>query len=109
MLCPTRSHHILRNVSGPIPRIEQEGAMKRLRVGVKFLVVTSVSVALPVRAASAQSQTPGQITQFDPSLSVVDSVITQDPSGNIGIGTATPGAALDVVAGAVAGMGSVAL
>jgi hypothetical protein len=32
-------------------------------------------------------------------LNVVDSVITQDPSGNIGIGTATPVAALDVATG----------
>jgi hypothetical protein len=37
--------------------------------------------------AFGQKQTPGQITQFDPSLNVVDSVITQDPSGNIGIGS----------------------
>jgi hypothetical protein len=48
---------------------------------------------------SGQSQTPGQVTQFDPNLNVVDSVITQDPSGNIGIGTTTPAAALDVATG----------
>ena len=34
-------------------------------------------------------------------LNVVDSVITQDPSGNIGIGTTTPAAALDVATGDV--------
>jgi len=34
-------------------------------------------------------------------LNVVDSVITQDPSGNIGIGTFSPAAALDVAAGDV--------
>jgi len=49
--------------------------------------------------AYGQTQTPGQITQFDPSLNVVDSVITQTPSGNIGIGTATPVASLDVATG----------
>jgi hypothetical protein len=48
---------------------------------------------------SGQTQTPGQVTQFDPNLNVVDSVITQDPSGNIGIGTTTPAAALDVATG----------
>jgi len=42
--------------------------------------------------SSAQTQTPGQITQ-------VDSVITQDASGNVGIGTRTPAAALDVASG----------
>jgi hypothetical protein len=46
-----------------------------------------------------QTQTPGQVTQFDPNLNVVDSVITQDASGNIGIGTTTPAAALDVATG----------
>src|SRR3984893_3361457 len=50
---------------------------------------------------SGQTQTPGQIAQFDPNLNVADSVITQDPSGNIGIGTTTPAAALDVATGDV--------
>jgi hypothetical protein len=49
--------------------------------------------------AAGQSQTPGQITKFDPSLNVVDSVITEDASGNIGIQTTTPTAALDVALG----------
>jgi hypothetical protein len=48
---------------------------------------------------SGQTQTAGQVTVFDPNLNVVDSVITQDPSGNIGIGTTTPAAALDVASG----------
>jgi hypothetical protein len=47
----------------------------------------------------AQTQTPGHITKFDPSLNVVDSVITEDSSGNIGIGTTTPAAALDLASG----------
>lgn len=49
--------------------------------------------------AYGQSQTPGQVTKFDPSLNVVDSVITEDPSGKIGIGTTAPAAALDVAHG----------
>jgi hypothetical protein len=49
-----------------------------------------------MKSARGQTQTPGQIIKFDPDLNVVDSVITQDPSGNIGIRTTTPAAALDV-------------
>jgi hypothetical protein len=60
-------------------------------------LVGVLGVILSASPAVAQSQTPGQITQFDPNLNVVDSVITQDPSGNIGIGTTTPVAGLDVV------------
>ena len=61
-----------------------------------FLIVAAAVGASP---ALGQSQTPGQITQFDPSLNVVDSVITQAPSGSIGIGTTAPAAALDVATG----------
>src|SRR5215471_19867109 len=73
--------------------------MNRMQLCVASLVV-GFSV-LPIKSSLGQTQTPGQITQFDPSLNVVDSVITQDPSGNIGIGTFSPAAALDVAAGDV--------
>jgi hypothetical protein len=69
------------------------------RLSLWVVSVAAVMLVVPARPAQGQSQTPGQITQFDPSLNVVDSVITQDPSGNIGIGTTTPAAALDVATG----------
>src|SRR5215831_17177292 len=75
--------------------------MNRPRLLALFLFVVSISVVLSVKPAKAQSQTPGQITQFDPNLNVIDSVITQDSNANIGIGTTKPAAKLDVVGGNV--------
>src|SRR5215813_283914 len=74
--------------------------MNRLQLLALSLFVVSISV-LSVKPAMAQSQTPGQITQFDPNLNVVDSVITQDSNANIGIGTTKPAAKLDVVGGSL--------
>ena len=74
--------------------------MNRLHLFALSLFVVSISV-LSVKPAMAQSQTPGQITQFDPNLNVVDSVITQDSNANIGIGTTKPAAKLDVVGGSL--------
>src|SRR6516164_4653185 len=72
--------------------------MKPSVLGIRS-VVTSISLVLAVGSGSAQTQTPRQITQFDPSLSVVDSVITQDASGTTGIGTTTSAAGLGVASG----------
>ena len=74
--------------------------MNRLRLLARSLFLVSISV-LSVKPAMAQSQTPGQITQFGPNLNVVDSVITQDSNANIGIGTTKPAAKLDVVGGSL--------
>ena len=64
-----------------------------------WLVSVALTLAVDVGTVRAQTRTPGQVTQFDPNLNMVDSVIAQDPNGRIGIGTATPGAALDVSTG----------
>jgi hypothetical protein len=73
--------------------------MKNHLCSVVLGALALMTLFVDVGTVRAQSQTPGQITQFDPSLNVVDSVIAQDPSGNIGIGTTTPAAALDVAIG----------
>lgn len=83
--------------------------MNRLRVVVRSLVVASLNIGLTAIATSAQAQTPGQVPMFaqpgtgtcntGQSNDCVDSVITQDGSGHIGIGTTTPAAALDVATG----------
>jgi hypothetical protein len=77
--------------------------MKHVTSLLGFWVVSvlcaAIMLVVPARPAQSQTQTPGHITQFDPSLNVVDSVITQDASGNVGIGTTTPAAALDVNTG----------
>jgi len=41
---------------------------------------------------------PGQITKFGPDgMTPVDSVASEDAAGNIGIGTMTPAAKLDIL------------
>jgi hypothetical protein len=70
------------------------------RCGFHYLPLTVVwALVLVAGSVQAQTQTPGQITQFDPSLNVVDSVVTQDPSGKIGVGTMNPAVKLDVLGG----------
>src|SRR2546427_11095230 len=69
----------------------------------KMLLVAS---AMLIVSGYIQAQTPGRVPIFDqPKMGLcnlgghndcVDSVITQDSSGNIGIGTTSPAAKLDV-------------
>jgi hypothetical protein len=71
--------------------------------------ILHLSAMLVLKSGYAQAQTPGQIPMFDQPLTgycnsaggndCLDSVITQDPSGNIGIGTTSPANRLDVVSG----------
>jgi hypothetical protein len=75
------------------------------------LVCSVFSVLLIVSVANVHAQTPGQIPVFDQpgtgacnnagGSDCVDSMITQDSSGNIGIGTTTPAAKLDLVGGSL--------
>ena len=74
-----------------------------------LLSILHLSAMLMLKSGYAQAQTPGQIPMFDQPLTgscnsaggndCLDSVITQDPSGNIGIGTTSPANKLDVVSG----------
>jgi hypothetical protein len=62
-------------------------------VSILMLAVSFVNLG----DAQAQSITPGQVVKwFDPFGDLTDSVITEDPNGNIGIGTTNPVGALDV-------------
>lgn len=63
--------------------------MNRKRFGLSGVLVLLAVLALG--AGYAQAQTPGQIPVFiDPAGDLADSVVTQDASGRIGIGTTNP-------------------
>jgi len=74
-----------------------------------WVSILHLSAMLMVKSGYTQAQTPGQIPMFDQPLTgscnsagsndCLDSVITQDPNGNIGIGTTSPANKLDVVSG----------
>ncbi len=74
-----------------------------------------LSAMLVLNSGYVQAQTPGQIPVFDQPLTgfcnsvegndCIDSVITQDASGNVGIGTTNPTAKLDVAGNVAIGTG----
>jgi hypothetical protein len=76
-----------------------------------FRIASVLSAITLLGAAYAEAQTPGQVPIFDqPGTGAcnaaggndcVDSVITQDSGGNIGIGTTSPVAKLHVAAGSI--------
>ena len=90
----------------PAGRFTSEETMKRI-----FRIASVLSAITLLGAAYARAQTPGQIPIFDqPGTGAcntaggndcVDSVITQDSGGNIGIGTTAPIAKLHVAAGSI--------
>src|SRR5262249_36428301 len=66
--------------------------------GLVILIILSVLGAGHAQQTQGISQTPGQVTKFDDNLNVVDSVISQDADGKIGIGTTSPSGPLEVFA-----------
>jgi hypothetical protein len=72
--------------------------MKRATLSVSFLIALFVSGSI-AEAQVGGSGTPGKVPVWVDSATLGDSVLTQDPSGNIGLGTATPAVKLDVLGG----------
>jgi hypothetical protein len=66
------------------------------------VLTVALSLALSTDNLRAQ-QTPGQVVKFDTSLNLVDSVISESPGGNIGVGTTNPAVKLDVSGGDIRG------